>query len=76
MKPKKIKQQYEPSRLRGLTKGNAAALEALGVDPLPIGVRPTKAMRFTLPTALADKLESLPKQERDNLLKSFLESLL
>lgn len=37
----------------------------LGVKPLAEGVRATKAMRFTLPDALADRLEAMTKTERD-----------
>lgn len=44
----------------------------LGVQPLPEGYRPTKAMRFTLPEALADRLEAMPKAERDELMRKAL----
>jgi hypothetical protein len=46
--------------------------EALGVTPLPSGMRATKAMRFTLPDALAEKLEAMTKAERDALIKKAL----
>lgn len=38
----------------------------------PPGYRPTKAIRFTLPAPLADKLEAMTKQERDELLRQAL----
>ena len=44
----------------------------LGVTPLPSGVRFTKPIRFTLPVELADQLESLPKAERDQLMRTAL----
>jgi hypothetical protein len=62
-----IKSQY-----RGLTKGNRIALEALGREPLPQGTRATKAMRFTLPDELADRLEAMTKAERDRLIQNAL----
>lgn len=35
---------------------------------LPEGQRYTKLIRFTLPCELADKLEALPKADRDKLM--------
>jgi|GEM_PF-3363027 len=69
-----MKEKYSASRTKGLTKGDARALAALGVEALPAGVRSTKAMRFTLPLALAAKLEAMSKAERDAALKHFLET--
>jgi hypothetical protein len=46
--------------------------ENLGVEVLPEGIRATKAMRFTLPDELADKLEAMNKIERDELMKKAL----
>ena len=44
----------------------------LGVQPLPEGVRSTRAMRFTLPDALADRLEQMTKAERDAFMREAL----
>lgn len=43
--------------------------------PLPEGVRSTRALRFTLPEALADRLEEMSKLERDELVRRALEAL-
>lgn len=53
------------SKYSGLTKGDDRALKALGVDRPPPGSRPTKALRFTLPNELVEKLEAMSKPERD-----------
>ena len=61
------------NRYKGLTKGDERALAALNRKALPPGIRATKAMRFTLPTALADRLEAMTKAERDELMRAALE---
>lgn len=43
-------------------------------QPLPSGVSYTKPIRFTLPTELAEKLESMPKRERDQLVRDALQA--
>jgi hypothetical protein len=49
--------------------------EALGFAKLPEGVRPTRAMRFTLPKLMADLLEGMPKSARDKMVLEALERL-
>lgn len=61
------------NQFKGLTKGNAKALKALGVTKIKDGFRSTKAFRFTLPIDLAVMLESMTKEERDSLLIKTLE---
>lgn len=41
-------------------------------EKLPSTHRPTKALRFTLPVELADRLEAMSKAERDALLERML----
>ena len=59
------------NRYRGLRPNP----EALGHKPLPPGLRRTKAMRFTLPTDLADRLDAMTKAERDEAMRLGLERL-
>lgn len=44
----------------------------IGRDVLPEGVRYTKPIRFTLPEALAARLEAMPKADRDALIREAL----
>lgn len=61
-------------RLNLKHRGLRPNLQALGLTQLPDGVRITKAMRFTLPEKLADKLEAMQKKDKDQLLFTALSS--
>jgi hypothetical protein len=51
-----------------------AALARVNSERRVEGARPTKALRFTLPEPLADKLEAMTKAERDALMAQALKS--
>jgi hypothetical protein len=61
---------------RGLSEAMAVHLtDRFKPTSLPAGVRYTKPIRFSLPESLAELLENLPKEERDQVIQEALESL-